>query len=287
MLTSIQKQLATWIVERIRASDIAETFYVTWEAEIVGGKLVHAERRPNQALILCDNYEPIENEIEGPTLEILGSDDFLRIVGDKRHVWAKGVTSSVYFSSLRCTARQKLFDAVDAGFVSQSQTIFSTETGFPQPPEIALSLKRLRSKYPQPSPLGFLIMRFTATKPFEGIVSVIKQTAQEHDVVVIRADENDFHADLWGNVRTLLHACSFGIAVYDRIDTNEPNANIGLEVGYLMAMNKPVLLLKDKSLATLQSDLAGKLYKPFDPHDPEGTIPKQLESWLKDNGIVV
>jgi len=33
---------------------------------------------------------------------------------------------------------------------------------------------------------------------------------------------------------------------------------------------------------TLQADLAGKLYKPFDPHDPEGTIPAQLTKWLED-----
>jgi hypothetical protein len=56
---------------------------------------------------------------------------------------------------------------------------------------------------------------------------------------------------------------------------------------YLMAMNKPVLLLKDKTVETLQADLAGKLYKQFDPHDPEGTIPAQLTKWLEDYGIVV
>ena len=40
-------------------------------------------------------------------------------------------------------------------------------------------------------------------------------------------------------------------------------------------------------METLQADLAGKLYKPFDPHDPEGTIPAQLTKWLEDYGIVV
>ena len=54
-----------------------------------------------------------------------------------------------------------------------------------------------------------------------------------------------------------------------------------------MAMNKPVLLLKDKTLEAIQSDLAGKLYKQFDPHDPQGTIPELLNKWLEDNGIVV
>jgi hypothetical protein len=130
-------------------------------------------------------------------------------------------------------------------------------------------------------------MRFAAAKPFKRIVKVIKKVAEKHGLVIVRADDNYFHADLWGNVRTLLHGCSFGIAVYERINSEEPNANVGLEVGYLMAMNKPVLLLKDNTVRSLQSDLAGKLYKTFDPHDPEGTLPEQMTGWLSDNGLIV
>src|SRR5260370_17670206 len=129
-------------------------------------------------------------------------------------------------------------------------------------------------------------MRFAAAKPYGRIVRVIKATAEEHGLVVIRADENDFHADLWGNVRTLLHGCGFGIAVYERIETDEANANVGLEVGYLMAMNKPVLLLKDKTLPAIQSDLAGKPYKPFDPHYPDGPTPPLLENCLTAHALL-
>jgi hypothetical protein len=153
--------------------------------------------------------------------------------------------------------------------------------------EIAMSLERLRKKYPDQTKLGFLVMRFTKGKPFERIVEVIKRTAEKHGLVIIRADENEFHAHLWENVRTLLHGCGFGIAIYERIEREEPNANVGLEIGYLMAMNKPVLLLKDKTVGVLQADLAGKLYKSFDPHEPEKTIPDQLTAWLADNGIIV
>ena len=84
-----------------------------------------------------------------------------------------------------------------------------------------------------------------------------------------------------------MHGCSFGIAVFERIESEEPNANVGLEVGYLMALNKPVLLLKDRTLPQLHTDLAGRLYKTFDPHDAEGTIPAQLSKWFEDHGIVV
>jgi nucleoside 2-deoxyribosyltransferase len=130
-------------------------------------------------------------------------------------------------------------------------------------------------------------MRFAAEKPYARIVNAIKETADKHGLVVIRADEHQFHNSLLNNVRTFLHGCGFGIAIYERIKTEEPNANVGLEVGYLMAMNKPVLLLKDKTAEKLQTDLAGELYREFDPHDPEGTIPEQLTKWLKDFGIVV
>lgn len=157
----------------------------------------------------------------------------------------------------------------------------------PQPPEISISLDRLRGRYPDYKTCGFLIMRFGATQPYSRIVKVIQETALAHGVTILRADTHTFHTDLLSNIRTYLHGCSFGIAVYDRIDTDVPNANVGLEVGYLMAMNKPVLLLKDRTLPALQTDLAGRLYQPFDPHDPEGTIPSQLTHWLEDNGIIV
>ncbi len=157
----------------------------------------------------------------------------------------------------------------------------------PHPPEIGISLERLRRKYPDFKTCGFLIMRFTAAKPYARIVDAITATAAALGVTILRADTETFHSDLLSNIRTYLHGCSFGIAVYERIDSDEPNANVGLEVGYLMAMNKPVLLLKDQTLPHLPSDLAGRLYQAFDPHDPEATIPAQMDRWLQDHGIVV
>jgi hypothetical protein len=157
----------------------------------------------------------------------------------------------------------------------------------PQLPEIAVSLDRLRERYPHYMRCGFLIMRFTDSKPYGRIVDTICQTAQRHNLNILRADAHEFHADLLSNVKTYLHGCSFGVAVYDRIRTDEPNTNVGFEAGYMMAMNKPVLLLKDQTLPQLQADLAGKLYKGFDPHDPEATIPPQFEKWLEDYGIIL
>lgn len=191
--------------------------------------------------------------------------------------------ATIYTITARC------YTAVDGGFKEEEAIapLPVSTLAHSHPPEIAHSIDRLRGKYPDPKKFGFLIMRFAAAKPLARIVDIVKETAAKHGVTVVRADETEFHADLWGNVRTHLHGCGFGIAVYERIESDEPNANVGLEVGYLMAMNKPVLLLKDKTVQTLQADLAGKLYKEFDPHDPAGTVPDQVTRWLADNGIIV
>lgn len=261
-LTDQQKELARWIVDEVCEGNLNETFYVMDSED---GNLVFrsGDERTNS----------IEGDI-GMLLALRNSQLLL-------------MPEAPVDTFTRCVTTGELFNAVKINFAEEPEVAPVSTLAQPHPPEIAMPLDRLRTKFPDPKKLGFLVMRFAAAKPFDNIVKVIKATAEKHGLDVIRADEHEFHADLWGNVRTCLHGCGFGIAVYERIQTDEPNANVGLEVGYLMAMNKPVLLLKDKTLTTIQSDLAGKLYKEFDPHAPEATIPPLLEKWLKDYGIVV
>ena len=61
---------------------------------------------------------------------------------------------------------------------------------------------------------------------------------------------------------------------------------MSLEVGYMLALGKPVCLAKDRTLRGLHTDLVGKLYKVFDPQDPQGTSPTQLLKWLRDKYMV-
>jgi nucleoside 2-deoxyribosyltransferase len=83
-----------------------------------------------------------------------------------------------------------------------------------------------------------------------------------------------------------MHGCAFGIGIFERITTEDFNPNVSLELGYMMALGKPVCLLKDKYLNFLHTDLVGRLYLPFDPQDPETSIPNVLEKWAKDKRIV-
>lgn len=152
-------------------------------------------------------------------------------------------------------------------------------------PEIAAGLEKFRTDFPDGTKTAFLIMRFGSTPLHEQIVDSIKQTLKKHSIIGIRADDKEYMDDLFPNVKVYLHGCDFGIAVYERIMSDDFNPNVSLEVGYLFGMKKPVLLLKDQTLKTLNTDLTGKIYREFDPTRPANTIPNALESWLRDKGI--
>jgi len=154
------------------------------------------------------------------------------------------------------------------------------------PPEIGDSLHRFQQAFSNENAVAFLMMRFVEGRPHKKITDTIKRTCADIGITVLRADDREFHSDLYWNIMTYCHGCALGIAVYERIETESFNPNISYEVGYLHALRKPVCILKDKTLRALHADLIGKLYRPFDPHNPESTIPPVLKNWLDDNGLL-
>ena len=160
----------------------------------------------------------------------------------------------------------------------------SLESVFPT--ELAESLKRFRKDHPNPSRCAFIMMRFGTTKAHNEIAQSIRNALGSHGIKALRADDKDYHDDLFWNILTYIYGCHFGIAVFERIEQEEFNPNISLEVGYMMALRKPVLLLKDRTLKNLNTDLIGKLYKTFDPQSISDSVRPQLERWLTDKGLI-
>ena len=153
------------------------------------------------------------------------------------------------------------------------------------PAEIKESLKRFRRDYPDAHKMAFLMMRFGRTKAHESIVAGIRAALDPLKFTVVRADDKQYHDDLLPNILTYIYGCNFGIAVFERIETEQFNPNVALEVGYMLALKKSVCLLKDRTLNTLHADLVGKLYRVFDPLDPIATIPPELSRWLSDKDL--
>jgi hypothetical protein len=154
------------------------------------------------------------------------------------------------------------------------------------PTEIKRSIRDFKSNHPDPSKTAFIMMRFSNTSAHKKIVHAIRSVLRSHGIEALRADEKDYHDDLFWNIITYIYGCGFGIAVYERLLTDEFNPNVALEVGYMLALGKQVCLLKDETLRHLHTDLAGKLYRQFNPQNSEADISKQLEKWARDRDII-
>jgi hypothetical protein len=150
------------------------------------------------------------------------------------------------------------------------------------PREIDNSLNEFRREYPSGKKTAFIVMRFVSSQAYSKVLEAIRTTLSEHGIVGLRADDKQYHDDLYYNILTYAYGCSFSVAVFERIETEEFNPNVSFEVGYAMAVGKQVCLLKDKTLQTLHTDLMGKLYREFDPHDPMTTIRDQLGRWISE-----
>ena len=128
-------------------------------------------------------------------------------------------------------------------------------------------------------------MRFSSKKAYGRIHETLRDTFKELGVNLLRADDKSYSDDLFENIRLYADCCSFGVAVFDRIENDYFNPNVSLEVGLMIGRQKPILLLKDDTIQVLPTDLVGKLYVPLNIHEPEDGLKDRLRKWMDDNGI--
>lgn len=163
--------------------------------------------------------------------------------------------------------------------------MFSSNSSTLLPDELNTPLRRFKRDFPSEVKGAFLMMKFEDTPIQLRLIETIKQCFDEHGITLLRADSKWYADDLLTNIRTYMHGCDFGVAIFDRVKTEYFNPNVSLEIGYMMAMGKNVLLLKDSTLNSLQTDLVGKLYHEYDFQFPETTLPVVLNKWIKDKEI--
>lgn len=149
-------------------------------------------------------------------------------------------------------------------------------------PDIKQSLARFRQDHPDASKTAFIMMPFGKTRFHARIFNAVKKTFRQHGLQAIRADERVYHDSLLTNVLTYSHGCGMGVAIFERIESNSFNPNVALEVGYMLALKKPVCLLKEETLQHLHTDLLGRLYQEFNIQDVEGSIARALSGWLRN-----
>jgi len=117
--------------------------------------------------------------------------------------------------------------------------------------------------------------------------SAIRHTLNGQGLVGHRADDRCYASDrnLWDNVCTYMFGCKYGIAVLENIIHDEFNPNVALEFGFMRALGKPTLLLKEQRFKP-RADILGTLWAEFDILDIGKTVPVAIKKWLDDLGIV-
>ena len=132
---------------------------------------------------------------------------------------------------------------------------------------------------------AFLMMRFADRPVNQQIRQGLERALARYAIQLLRADQKAYSASLWDNVRNYMDACDFGVVVFEQVIETDYNPNLSLELGYMLAQGKELLLLKERSLPRLPSDLVGHLYKEFDSGDIAPTIAKASLDWLRDIGV--
>jgi protein-tyrosine-phosphatase len=155
----------------------------------------------------------------------------------------------------------------------------------PRKLEVSKSKNPVLKKFPSPKFNLFLMMRFDKGEQYQAIFKTLKNEAGRYAINLLRADDQTYASDLWENVKACMTACELGIAVFEQLQIQDFNPNVSLELGYMLAIGRGVLLLKERSLKSLPSDIAGRLYQEFDANDLEPSIRAAVRRWFRDIGI--
>lgn len=147
-------------------------------------------------------------------------------------------------------------------------------------------LRAFLDDHPDPAKNVFVMMRFENTAEFRTVHETIVATLAERGLHGVRADDRAYHQDLWANVEIYLTGCQLGIAVFEDFETRDHNPNVALELGYMKAKQRRCLILKERTLPAVPTDIVGSLYQGFDKFNIADTVKEQVVRWVEvDLGI--
>jgi phosphoserine phosphatase len=138
----------------------------------------------------------------------------------------------------------------------------------------------------------FIMTPFRNDARYKEMIQIIKQTLKNNGFNGWLASDKKLEPQLWANVQAFMLACKYGIAIFtrgeegkgtkDKITTSRFNPNVSIEMGFMLSRGKEVLLLKDKALKSLPTDMMGSLYQDFDLDSPQQSLVRIINKWSKE-----
>ena len=130
----------------------------------------------------------------------------------------------------------------------------------------------------------FIMMSFAGETSLAAVWNEIDAALKVHGMKALRADQKTYGASrqLWDNLITYMHGCRHGISVLEHETADEFNPNIALEYGFMRALGKSVLLLKEKRFRKVRADILGTIWMEFDIANLRKSIRQAVDQWVKD-----
>jgi hypothetical protein len=151
--------------------------------------------------------------------------------------------------------------------------------------ELKPDCERFLRDHPDYAHNVFIMTRFDpGNRLLKQLDQELRRTLCRHGLNALRADDRVYPRDrqLWKNVCVYMLCCKYGVAVLEDRVKDEFNPNVALEYGFMRALDKPVLLLKDVGFRNLRADVIGTLNAEFDITDIVGTLAPAVEQWIRD-----
>jgi hypothetical protein len=113
----------------------------------------------------------------------------------------------------------------------------------------------------------FVMMKYSQDRYHALIDSNIKHAFKEVDFfnpVLAKDLAPAYFHTIADAIRNSSKMCRYGVAVFSSQAGTNYNPNVAFELGIMWEQNKDILILKDRRVSTLFSDILGAVYKEFD-----------------------
>jgi hypothetical protein len=127
----------------------------------------------------------------------------------------------------------------------------------------------------------FLMMPFGTDPVLAAAQIKLKELLRVKGFNLFRADDREYEDGLWENICVYMLGCKHGLAVFKEIVAIQFNPNVAVEIGFMAATGKRVLILKDRTLPKLPGDLLYRLYHAVDFSDV-AELERHVSKWFDE-----
>lgn len=129
----------------------------------------------------------------------------------------------------------------------------------------------------------FVAMRLGDRKQGDDIELALRVALAKYGLIALRAKKRmyDVSGDPWMNACVYMIGCKYAVCVFEEGEKGELNPDIAMQAGFLGALNRPVLLLKEQELPVVTNDMFRAQYRKFDRDNISATVPVQIGLWAE------